>query len=424
MTLRISVEPPADWTGHAWHLRVDRLRDYGLEPDGSPVFDAPVDATGVAEVERQTEGTFTVTVGDASGNDLKTHTFVVSSAADADQRIEMKVLHVTGEVRLGDQPVAADVWFGGHFGTVRILAHADSDGKFQAVLPRAGDWPLEIEATEPRIAVSRNVVIDASNPHVVIVLPNTTVTGRVVDDAGKPVIGAAVLFGGAGSVRTLTGADGAFQIEHVPAGKAQIQARSYRDGVTSQSDPLWIDVADDAKTGPFELRLLPSRRISGRIVSIQGPVPGAAITVFRTVPAGGVVAALSDIDGNFVVNLPASDTSAIAVVSPPGHIFRAYRIPLDGSEVVIHVAEVGGTLNVTRGGGEAVAVWQDGLLIAIQDLIRWAMGQGILFDETRAMVFPNISPGLYRFCGATSGHCKEVTLAPGGHADLDMRSVE
>lgn len=418
-TIRLQLQPARDWLDRSWHVRVEKLLDYSLAPEGPAIVDAPVDALGTIEVPGQGFGTFRVTVSDATGNRLLTDTFVMASEVDATRTVDVNVVRITGNVLLGTEPVAAEVWFGGQYGSQSIGARSGEDGEFEAVLPRDGKWLVEVRPAGRRRSTEVTLQVDARDgvARVTIELPRSTVFGRVTDHTGRPLQGADVAVVGDSVVSGVTGPDGSFRLDSVPGGKALLRAAHVQEGTRRVTEPLTIDVAADGETGPFELKVMPSRRIQARVVSPRGPVVGAAIRVTRA--TGAPLASITtDLEGAFSADVPASDENAIVIVSPPGHAFRAFRVPSDGREVVVHVPETGGTI-VLHGAPGGITVTQDGMLLAIQDLVRWSISHGIRIDaDPTRMVFPNLSAGVYRFCAVQSAGCREVTLAPGGEVDV------
>ena len=101
--------------------------------------------------------------------------------------------------------------------------------------------------------------------------------GRVVDPAGRPVLGARIVrgeeFAGATS-RAETDADGRFRFAHVPAGETvlTVQASGYA--------PALEKVVVRPGLAPVEFRLAKGRTVHGRVVDAKGdPLAGATVNV-------------------------------------------------------------------------------------------------------------------------------------------------
>jgi hypothetical protein len=420
LTLRVEVQPHNDWRNRPWTVRIDRLLDYSLATDGPPLVVAPVSENGSLEVPNVECGTFNALVLDADENTLASKTFTVTGAENASQVIEMSVVRVQGEVRDGDEEVAAELWFGGRFGEIQVHSVADEHGAFELTLPKAGEWDVDIQGPgmkEP-VQVRASVEERDGSAHVLLTLPQAVVTGRVVDETGVPRANARVTVSTT-SVRTgITDADGTFRIASVPPGQAILRASLLLNGVRKEAVPVRTEVRPDAESGPYELRLGAMRTVHASVVSRSGPVVGASVSIYSSTRS--VTAATTDVDGSFQFDVPSLDAAVSLVVGPPGYALRAYNVPADGNtDLVIHAAEAGGTIHLQVGGG-GTTVSVDGVTFAIQDLIRWSISQGVRLDAGGTLTFPNLSPGVWRFCSLGANRCKEAMLAPGADISVDL----
>jgi hypothetical protein len=102
----------------------------------------------------------------------------------------LKLLTLHGTLKLGKEPLAARLWFGGRFGGLSVELESDSDGKFHGVLPKDGWWPIDVESSSPPFKLRTKAkvqALDHERASVDIVLPATHLFGRVVmDDTGRP----------------------------------------------------------------------------------------------------------------------------------------------------------------------------------------------------------------------------------------------
>lgn len=160
----------------------------------------------------------------------------------------------------------------------------------------------------------------------------STLTGRLVDDAGEPVPEAEVVLrieGGRES-RTITDANGRYRFADVPAGAVQIEARASGFEVGS-----WQSVIPESPSQP--------PRVLSRGGTSAGIVRGL-IRSFRSVPlsarvqlkarAGKVVAtAQTDSAGRFEVELPAG--SYQVVISAVGYRTHRGRVVVESHGVAI-----------------------------------------------------------------------------------------
>ncbi|HVE82875.1 MAG TPA: carboxypeptidase regulatory-like domain-containing protein, partial [Myxococcales bacterium] len=152
-----------------------------------------------------------------------------------------------GTVRDPDQPgaVRAAVSLRGPDGAVvRPPRAVDTNGSFRLEGLADGDYTLAVESADPlprraeaTLSIRRGVSAGAD-----VTLPSGgAVSGRVVDDAGKPLAGAKVLAApaeGRGMAMVPTEADGTFTFEHAPPGKYRVSAlrEGYLAGPKSTAD--------------------------------------------------------------------------------------------------------------------------------------------------------------------------------------------
>lgn len=57
-------------------------------------------------------------------------------------------MEILGRVTLGDDPLAATLWFGGRSGVRRIRFDSDEKGRFDGWLPEEGTWPVDLVSEE------------------------------------------------------------------------------------------------------------------------------------------------------------------------------------------------------------------------------------------------------------------------------------
>lgn len=433
LDLAFEIRPPLDWLGQPWRARV--LKPGGRQPIPL-VFEGPADEEGRFTVPGQAPGRFRIGLRDSLGNNLYSKEHSVDGSASAPQLIEVRFITVEGEIRLGREPLAATLWFGGRYGAVGSKIEADAEGRFHGVLSQDGLWRIEVEAAEPGFPTWTRAEVRAGRSgkaKLEIVLPDTRIFGRVVDEQGKPVPEAAVAVRGESvDVLDMTDEDGAFEVRALPEGSVWLGAES----ASRQSERSFATLVEGRAAGPIELRLRETRQLTGRVVSSRGPVVGSRVLVLARAPDGGGAIATTGTDGTFDVKLPQAVSRVAAIVSAPGFALQAYEALAEGAPLTLQVTEEGGSLEVTlpltreemMRENLMVAAFQNGLFVPASVLGQWAHDQGQpreLIDQTLRV--PNVAPGEYRVCllprqleialpgstGPEGGPCDSGILAPG-----------
>ena len=185
---------------------------------------------------------------------------------------------------------------------------------------------------------------------VTILRKGITITGRVLDRDGHPIIGASVQLGDHPWLpRTKTEADGKFRIGNAPAGKLFVTAQAPNHSPEMKS----VDI--DAGISPVEFRLDQGRTISGRVIDTQGrPVAGAFVAAYYW--RGHQTAdwrAETDAEGRFHWDCAPSDTISLGV-SKPGYDFVEQTFqPSDKEHVVTlrAILRLRGTVTDAETGG-------------------------------------------------------------------------
>lgn len=408
LELAIEVAPPLDWLGHPWRARVIREEESGGSPNPI-VFEGAVGKSGILRVPDQTPGFFRVSILDSTGNALAASEVSLPAGGSPPLRIEIDLVTVEGSVRLGQEPLAADLWFGGRSGAVRVGMTSDPEGRFQGVLPNGGDWKVDVQASKPRLRSAYRVDVRpdrTGRADVEIALPDTRIFGSVLDEQGKPVPSADILFMSERvEAMDVSDALGGFELRGLPEGRAWLAASQDGHG----SARVEADLVDGRAIGPIQLRFLSMRRLNGRVLSPAGPVPGARITVMATVPPVGGGFALSEPDGSFEIEVPEVTQRITAVVAAPGYALRAFDAAM-GAPVSLPVSAEQGELEIRLGLSTEeilrrdlrVAVYQNGLEILPNTLREWSQHQGRPWPSSlsgpMALRIPALAPGAYRIC--------------------------
>lgn len=406
----VAIDPPTDAAGSAWHLRAVRrdVRSGGLEEE--PAFRGAVPG-GTAAFPASTGDRLYLSVVDAAGNGVWFDPdFAVDDEPDRRLDIVLAQVPVAGRLTVGDEPLRATLHFGGRTGAQRAECVSSPEGEFSAMLPRAGEWDVEVVASESSLTASTTVEVpEGGTERLRIELPRTSVRGIVVDSAGQPVAGAQVRLATLTSnVDARSNADGEFELESFAPGFVSLFALHEAAERVRRSKPLELTVDDTEAVEGVRLVLLENDETTGRVVGSRGPVAGADLFVKVVQPIDlfhAVVAARTELDGSFRLELPQGSRRAAVTVLTPGHPLTTFDIEVH-SESVLELPGDSGELVVSLRSPESrhhvAVVYQDGVELPFFLLARWAQSHGLplprLDDSVRDLHFPFLAPGSYRAC--------------------------
>lgn len=326
--------------------------------------------------------------------------------------IEIDLVEVRGELTLGDDPVAALLWFGGEHGARRVQLAADLEGRFEGFLPEEGRWPVEAllqRGEGQRLAVDPVEVRRRKGKgyaEVAIRIPDTLLQGEVVDEAGRPVSTATVEIRGDGRSSAVSDEAGRFEVRGLPEGQIIVYAES--EDAVSDWTPLLLAEGET----PPDLRLVLHRqqRIVGEVVSEGGPVPGARILALpdlATSPGATLVEAVTGPAGRFQLMLPASSPSATLIVAAPRFATRILRRATRSPEPwKILVDALGGTLVLPGPERAELGRRRTGLLFHGDTGVAALVLLRILPSEVKpdgSLALPNLEPGEYTLCPPGTG---------------------
>lgn len=433
LDLDLEVHPPLDWLGQPWRAQIVRLGEQRVSP---VVFEGSVDEAGRLTVAGQSPGRFGISIQDSRGNRLHDSEHRMDGPGAGPLRIDLQLVTVEGRVRLGSEPLEGVLWFGGRSGATSVRMESDAEGRFHGVLPKEGLWRLEIDAAQPGFPTWTRADVQAGasgKTSLDLDLPDTRVFGRVVDEKGRPVPAADV----AAQSKTLdllgtTDAAGSFELRAMPEGPVWLAAES----AASVSGRVFVDLVEGRAAGPIELRLRPTKRLTGTVVSSRGPVAGSQVLILARTPDGGAARATTDASGRFEADLPQAASSIAAIVGAPGFALRAFDAAVQEQALSLPVSEEGGTLELRlpMTGDEVqrenliLAVYQNGIPIPMAILGRWAYDHGQPRGGVDgAFLVPEMAPGEYRAClipremeillpwstAPQEGGCDSGMLAPG-----------
>lgn len=257
----------------------------------------------------------------------------------------------------------------------------------------------------------------------VLLVGGAAVSGRVVDDAGKPVANARVTPESASKIfevvtrddMVTTDAKGAWRIAALPAGTYRFGA-SHEKLAPGSSEAVKLDGRSEVKD--VTITLAAGAHIAGKVVSRQGTaVPGAAVRV--AVKSGGYRTSITrqvycDDQGAFdVQGLPRAPVSAIALhdsgasstieldlASKPEQLGLTITLDVDGQIAGVVVDARGQPLPGAQVSGVPEVTGNE------QDLSRWTL-RGFASDVTDAggrFTLTGLEKGPYRLrAGRTTG---------------------
>ncbi|HLE85638.1 MAG TPA: carboxypeptidase-like regulatory domain-containing protein [Thermoanaerobaculia bacterium] len=143
VVLQVQVSPALAPSGKRWRLRVIGQKVLRTR-DG---MDRLCDELGYVEFSALPEDTYMLVAEDpANGQPFESREVEVTAPL-AFVEWELPLVAVEGRVRLGRKPLPSKVTFGPFKMASREL-EADEDGLFAGVLPRAGEWEVEVESRE------------------------------------------------------------------------------------------------------------------------------------------------------------------------------------------------------------------------------------------------------------------------------------
>ena len=288
---------------------------------------------------------------------------------------ESSKILLSGRVRSGESPIpntplvfrSMDPVAAGEIKT----SQSDPDGAYGIGLDRAGEYQVSVQtngANGPMGQSSvRLAVPDLPEVQQDIVLPVSSISGRVVDIEGKGVASASVTAlrdGGALSdpsrrIAAFCDPEGAYRLGGVQPGTYRVSVRSagYR---LKEIHP--VEVSEEHPSPTVDFQLDRGRPLRGRVLAPQGGgIAGAMVFV---APAGSPESALflpvqTDVNGAFQITAPAEgpvDITAVSSAWAPARVSNLTPPPEDDAEVVLR-ASLGGRIRVqvAGSGGQPIA---------------------------------------------------------------------
>lgn len=411
-TVEVFVDPPTGPEGQPWSLKLQQLdRDSSVI---TTVEEGAVGSEGSWKRAGVAPGRYLLRIGLRGNNWWLDEIDVDESLSPV--HIRMETVKVRGTVRLGKLPLAATLGFGGQWGAVRIEARSDEKGRFETLLPKSGEWLVQVTAEDPRVEREIPKVRIDPKPgtdlaEVDLKLPNTVLRGQVRIEGGGPAAEAIVTAMSDGdtrepSVQVWTDEDGRFEIRGLLPGPTLLQADA---GDELFADPVSTDVQEDSgDSRSVILYARPQMKVTGVVGSSAGPVAGARI---KAAPAGmpyiGLRTVATDAQGRFEVRLPPKTQEMILTVAAPGFAFRILRVPVpEDRKLGIGVEQLAGTLVIEPQdsldyrdpNSPMVYLLRGGAVENLPTLLAWAATSGAGPRQEGRAVIPGVEPGDYQVC--------------------------
>jgi hypothetical protein len=333
--------------------------------------------------------------------------------------VEVPLVPLQGKVTIGDEPLAATLWFGGRKGGRRIRLDADEKGKFSGVLSEEGLWPVDLAADEQGLRLTLDPVEvkipkGKTTAFVEVRIPDTRLAGEVVDEGGHRVPKALVTILTKGATQVYTDEEGRFELRGLKPGPQGIQAE---DG-SRTSGPVEVVVEEKRETPRLHLVLREMLELRGRVTSRLGPRPGAELIGFPFMDQVGYATGLNTVtnaDGSFSLSLPAATRRIDLMVFAPGFAMRMLPVLVEkGHPVEISVEPDGGTLvlELPDTADHPPLLAHAGTFTFPFFLRRWATLQRVPQTPGR-LTLPNVEPGAYSLCVKASAELRQGQEPPG-----------
>ena len=352
-------------------------------------------------------------------------------------------MSVEGKVLLGDEELASTLWFGGRYGEVRVEVESDDEGRFEVVLPRDGDWKVDVFSEQPLVS-SHGIEVLVPRPRgsgkseVLIQLPDTIIHGIVVDEEHIPASEVPItLLGPHQHAFVQSDSSGRFEIRGQEPGTYTVDAKAG----DKAAEPVTVTVMEGFVPPPIRLVLRQRRRVFGKVVSAAGPVARALILGLPITTQAGMASVAAPqvytrVDGSFELDVPGSSTSVRLLVLARGYALHLSMVSTSASEpVLLSLTREAGVLKIPQSvpstdGERRFSVVQIGAQpIDALILIEWArMNESVAADNGEISI-PAMPPGHYGYCEVgmaegmlmlgglarpAAGACLEGYLAPGG----------
>lgn len=449
LPLTLDVVPRVDTDGGRWKVTLIESTD-GL-PATEPTAHGSTDGAGRWTQNNLRPGTYMVLI---SSSKISSSTgFLRRQEIDlAPDRtsfvVEIPLFAIEGHVTLGDEPLEAYLLFRARRG-VSVRTRSNEEGAYHVTVPEADEWRLDVSSHEPLIFHRRRGLEIQPAPgsrtaRFDVELPDTLLAGEVVDESGEPFGEARVLFMPYRShqppTHGKTNGAGTFSFHGNAYGTYMVEAHSLSAADNLRSTVVLMEISEESPTGTAEIVLRRTKRLSGRVLSPVGGIPGAKLSAsFPTAPGtvpGHLVAAQARTgdDGSFDLDVPSDVEGVDLLVMAPGFVLKPLHVSMaqEGDvEIDVSLEQEGGTLLLhlekpfddRRADEPPPYVLEGGdLQLALGTLMEWSRMNGVAWKGGEVVV-PGLQPGAYAVCwrgesAKTSRPCTEGFLSAGGVLEI------
>jgi hypothetical protein len=454
LTLSVEIRPPLDPADNPWTVQVLTWKA-GVPGEMRDVFKQTASRQGTLEKKDVGAGAYVAILFDRDGQAYLRQEFELSVTSPP-LVLEIRPVPMSGTVTLGEEPLAATLVFGGNSGP---KLHSDKEGAFSGVLPREGAWSVQVTASDPPVSRTlRRVEVelnrDLGKAELELRVPNSRLTGTVVDDGGQAVRNATVRLLHKEAVETesaLSGDGGRFEFRGLAGGRVMLSAEDFTQGRQRYSSDAQVEVSEDGAVPDVRLVLRRADELVLTVMTESGePVAGASVWPMGDPSRPGALGfptAATDALGTVHIPLPRDVERLAGVILAPGYAFQAFDVTLQKDrKASVAVTPLGGTLRLVLPSplpsgdwSRALLGWQDGIPFPGVGLLQWARVNGVPEDArgTR-LTIPQVAPGSYRLClgpvaallaegSSFEGRWEGATCADGflprlGELTLELRS--
>lgn len=406
--LDVAVHPTRDPYNRPWIVKLERRSDVAMLVETERHQTLPRD--GRITLRSVPAGQYTLVLRTEGGETWVEREITVPGEPVID--ITLPKTFLRGSLMLDGKPLQANLEL--HHGSgAAVAAQSNAAGKFALFFPEERvEWieRVRVRSDAPRIdrvlhrlPVARD---ERGNASVTIDLPPTYLAGVVVDTQGRPVRNGIVRIESraAAMQQVPLRDDGTFEIHALAAGRLRVRAY----GVKAASPAVDVEVVENGRTADIRLVVQPVVRLTGRVLSSSGPVPGAFVYAFPQ-PGGAIASPITTTgaDGRYEVALPADTAEADVFVSAPSFATQFFRHRMTGSaDLDLRLTQASGTLVVEAGDVQRSLVHHRGAAVGL-NLFAY---HGATRTGSQLHI-PNLEPGEYILCGE---RCVSTLVVPHG----------
>lgn len=459
--VELHVLPAVDPNGTQWVIRLRELNKVGQVAGAE--YRSEAEPSGYWRQEGLSAGSYQLSILNSEGSRFFRRVIEVDRLLSP-LLLEVPLIPIEGHIRRGSEPLRGEITFEGIPGyrvgtdgegmlepdlknsqtgresfppagevfvpdSRAIRIRSNEEGLFQGHLTHEGTWKVTWQGAGSLERANLEPVEVRLRPRektawIELAIPDSEISGEIVDEQDQPVSGALVAVHEAGKVRPrasmLTGAEGEFSIRGLPEGTFVIDAEYGK----LRSEEAVVHVEDEQQTNPLRLVVRAGTDVRGFLVSQSGPIVGASITVIprSAVPASRSYGSGADGGFRFVVPTAVQGIDLVVVASGFATKILPMKVNRDSEEPhFVEMAAIGGELVIPlTGSGNPLnlRLYHNASSTTLENVLRALMPFNPI-DATRGLVLPMMETGLYRLCDAR-GSCAEGVLEPYGNLELEL----